>query len=76
MFAVPALTPVTTPVLETVAIVASLLLQLPPVTVAVRDSDEPAQTAPEPLIVPAEPAPLPIVTVAVVLAEPHALVTV
>jgi len=47
---VPAVTPVTTPALLTVAIAAALLLQVPPLTAWPRASVEPAHTGELPVI--------------------------
>ena len=51
--ALPAAIPVTIPVALTVAFVTSLLLQVPPLTDAVRVDEVPMHTVVEPLIVPA-----------------------
>jgi len=74
MVAVPALTPLTTPVLLMVATAVLLLLQLPPETLSDRVVVEPLQIEVVPVIAAAE---LPVtVSVSVLLVVPHALVTV
>ena len=72
MVAVPAATPVTSPVFAfTVAMAVLLLLQLPPVVVEVNCVFEPTQIACVPLSVPADEAAVTVtVRVAVALAHP------
>lgn len=54
MVAVPAATPVTTPVEPTVAAAVLVLVQTPPVVVLVNEVVAAAHTVPVPVIVPAE----------------------
>ena len=72
MVVVPAATPVTMPVLVTVAKVLLLLLQVPPVAGCDSVTVAPTHTAVGPLILPATAT----FIVTAVLVVPHALVTV
>jgi hypothetical protein len=73
MVSIPLLIPVTIPP-DTEA-EELLRLQLPPVVVSVRVTEDPAQTTPGPDIEPAL-SERPIVTICLALAVPHVLVTV
>ena len=71
----PAVNPVTLPVVLTVATVMSLLLQVPPVVASARVVvPPPAQTVEAPVMVPAD-GPAPTLTVAVARLVPQLLVT-
>ena len=72
--AVPTATPVTVPVLFTLAMAALLVVQVPPVAVLVNVRVEPGQSGAAPLMVPASGKAL-TVTAAVALAVPQLLVT-
>ena len=74
MLAVPTATPVTTPVVLTLAIAALEVLHTPPLAVLVSVKDEPGQSGVAPLIAPASGKAL-TVTLAVALAVPQLLVT-
>jgi hypothetical protein len=73
--ALPAVTPVTVPVVLTVAVVLALLLHTPPDAVSVRVMALPSQTERKPAIVPATGCGF-TVTVRVARAVPQPLVTV
>ena len=74
MVALPAITPVTEPVVAlTDATVASLLLHVPPVPVEVNEVDAVAQTVAEPEMVPAKGSGLTVIE-AVAVAVPQVLV--
>ena len=75
MVAVPADTPVTVPVLPTVATVVVVLLQAPPVVASLNPVVDPAQTVAVPVIVPADGNGLTVTTL-VAAAVPQPLVTV
>ena len=76
MVAVPAATPVTTPVVAfTLAIVALLVVHKPPVTVLVNVAVVPVHAVDGPLMLPAV-APVVTVTFAVAVVLPQLLVTV
>lgn len=60
MVSTPAVTPFTTPALT--AALLLLALQMPPGVPSVNVTDDPTQTAPEPVIVPAESAPSTLTT--------------
>jgi hypothetical protein len=53
MVTLPDVTPVTTPVVETVATAGLLVVQAPPAAVSAKVIVEPIQTLPGPVIVPA-----------------------
>jgi hypothetical protein len=74
MFATPPATPVTVPVLLTLAVVALDELQTPPETDAVSIVVDPEHTAVAPLIVPAEGSPI-TETAMVSVEVPQPLVT-
>ena len=75
MMAVPAVTPVTTPVLLTVATAVLPLVQMPPEVASVRVVTAPTHTAGVPVMVPATAAGL-MVMALVAAAVPQLLVTV
>ena len=75
MVAVPAATPVTVPVLPTVATVVAVLLQAPPVVASLNPVVAPAQTIAVPVIVPADGSGLTVTTL-VAAVVPQPLVTV
>jgi hypothetical protein len=75
MVAVPAVTPVTVPVLPTVATPVAVLLHAPPVAASVKPVVEPAHTIAVPVMLPADGNGL-TVTVVVAAAVPQPLVTV
>ena len=75
MVAVPADTPVTMPVLPTVATVVAVLLHTPPVVASLNPVVAPAQTIAVPVIVPADGKGLTVTTL-IAAAVPQPLVTV
>ena len=75
MVAVPAVIPVTTPPVLTVAMPVLLLLHTPPLVASASVVVPPVHTVVDPVIVPADGVP-DTVTVVVVLAVPQLLVTV
>ena len=75
MVAVPAATPVTMPVLPTVATVVAVLLHAPPVVASPNPVVAPAQTVAVPVIVPADGNGLTVTTL-IAAAVPQPLVTV
>lgn len=75
MVAVPAVMPVTAPVLLTLATAVLLLLHTPPVTASLNVVVPPVHTVMVPVMVPADGVP-DTVTVVVALAVPQLLVTV
>ena len=75
MVAVPADTPVTMPVVPTVATVVAVLLQVPPVVASLNPVVAPAQTVAVPVMVPADGNGLTVTTL-VAAAVPQPLVTV
>ncbi len=75
MVAVPAATPVTTPVLPTVAMPVALLLHVPPVVALLSVVVLPTVTVAVPVMVPADGNGLTVITL-VVVAVPQLLVTV
>ena len=75
MVAVPADTPVTVPVVPTVATVVAVLLHAPPVVASLNPVVEPAQTVAVPVMVPADGNGLTVTTL-VAAAIPQPLVTV
>ena len=75
MVAVPAVTPITDPVLPTVAIVVAVLLHAPPVAASDKPVVEPTHTVAVPVMVPADGNGL-TVTTSVAIAAPQPLVAV
>ena len=75
MVAVPAATPVTMPVLPTVATVVAVLLHAPPVVASLNPVVDPAQTIAVSVIVPADGSGLTVTTL-IAAAVPQPLVTV
>ena len=75
MVAVPAVTPVTVPVLPTVATAVAVLLHAPPVAASVKPVVEPAHTVAVPVMLPADGNGLTVTTL-VAAVVPQPLVTV
>ena len=75
MIAVPDDTPITVPVLPTVATVVTVLLQAPPVVASLNPVVEPAQTVAAPVMAPADGNGFTVI-IDVAAAVPQPLVTV